>query len=69
MEKHTARIDNWFMVGNCLWGNVSKHSLREFDPDNIQRTSEVVSINENAGVAETDNTHYTLVKKQEALML
>ena len=69
MEKHTARIDNWFVVGNCLWGNVSKHSLREFDPDNIQRTSDILSIDENAGVAETANTHYKLGKKQEESLL
>lgn len=60
MAKHTARIDNWFEVGNCLWGKVTEHSLREFNPDCIQRTSELVSIDRNAGVAETENTHYVL---------
>lgn len=69
MEKHTARIDNWFVVGNCLWGNVSKHSLREFNPDNIQRTSDLISIDENVGTAETENTHYKLGKKQKEPML
>lgn len=65
MAKNTARIDNWFKIGNCLWGNVSEHSIREFDPGCLQRTSDIVSIDESAGVAETMNTHYILGKKQE----
>ena len=68
MAKHTAKIDNWFKIGNCLWGNVSDHSsLREFDPNSLQRTSELVSINEASGVAETLNTHYTRGAKQEGI--
>lgn len=63
MAKHTARIDNWFVVGNCLWGNVTEHTLREFNPDTIQRTSDIVYINEAFSVAETHNTHYTLGTK------
>jgi len=65
MGKNTARIDNWFIVGNCLWGNVTEHSVRQFDPDNLQRTSDIVRIDEEAGIAETLNTHYTLGNKQE----
>ena len=69
MAKNTARIDNWFKVGNCLWGNVSEHSVREFDPDTIQRTSDLVRMNEALRTAETVNTHYKLGKKQKEPML
>ena len=68
MEKNTARIDNWFKVGNCLWGNVTEHSLREFNPDSLQRTSKLVRIDIAAGVAETLNTHYTLGNKAEGAL-
>ena len=69
MEKHTARIDNWFVVGNCLWGKVTEHTLREFDPNNIQRTSQLVSIDKDKGVAETENTRYKLgVKERKPLL-
>lgn len=60
MAKHTARIENWVKVANCLWGNVTEHTLREFNSDNIQRTSDLVSFHPEKGVAETMNTHYTL---------
>lgn len=67
MSKNTARIDNWYKIGNCLWGNVSEHSVREFDPNNVQRTSNLVNFDEEAGVAETENTHYILGEKQEGI--
>lgn len=69
MVKNTARIENWFKVGNCLWGNVVNHTVREFDSDNLQRTSQLVYLDEKTGVAETENTHYTLGKKQEKVEL
>lgn len=65
MAKNTARIDNWMVIGNCLWGNVTEHTVREFDPDNLQRTSDLVSIDEEKGVAETENTHYRLGTKSK----
>lgn len=67
MSKNTARIDNWYKIGNCLWGNVSEHSVREFDPNNVQRTSNLVNFDEEAGIAETENTHYILGEKQEGI--
>lgn len=60
MAKHTARIENWIKVANCLLGNVTEHTLREFDSDNCQLTSDLVSFHPEQGVAETQNTHYTL---------
>lgn len=69
MEKHTARIDNWFVVGNCLWGNVTEHSLREFNPDRLQRTSNLVSMSEVNRTAETENTVYTLGTKERKPLL
>ena len=69
MKKHTARIDNWFKAGNCLFGNVTEHTLREFNADSLQRTSDLVRMNERDRTAETQNTHYTLgVKATEPLL-
>lgn len=63
MAKHTALIEDWMVIGNSLWGAVTKHTAQEFDPDKIQQTSFLISINEDDGVAETENTIYTLGKK------
>ncbi len=65
MKKHTARIDNWRVMGDSLWGNVTKHTLREFNPECLQRTSVLLSINEDACTAETENTIYTLGTKSK----
>lgn len=69
MEKYTATINNWFVMGDCIWGNVTEHSVRKFDPDNLQRTSTLISIDEEAGVAETINTSYTLGTKSNKAVL
>lgn len=61
MAKDTAHIDNWFEMWPCLCGNVTKHSRqREFNPNSLQMTSQIESLNEYTGIAETINTRYTL---------
>ncbi len=64
MAKQKARIENWQLVAGCLMGNVSKHSRqRDFNPEGPQMTSQIISLNEDIGVAETENTIYTLGTK------
>lgn len=68
MAKQTARIDNWWVMGSCLCGNVTEHSRqKDFSPNCQQITSQLVRINECDRVAETANTHYKLGKKRVVL--
>lgn len=64
MSKQTARIENWMRSGNQLIGSVRDHARQgDFNPNHVQRTSDLISFDEEAGVAETLNTIYTLGKK------
>lgn len=63
-DKQTAQIDDWRLIAGCLWGHVRKHPKQElFNPASVQMTSQIVSLNEDTGIAETENTIYTLGTK------
>jgi hypothetical protein len=70
-EKPTAHIENWMriptMYGHAyLMGTVSDHPRQSEFRAKEQITSQLVSFDEEAGVAETRNTRYTLGKKFSA---
>ena len=71
MVKQTARIENWvkikgYLGHDFLEGTVLDHPQQEYlDRWGTHHTSELVSIDEEKGVAETLNTIYTLGKKRE----
>ena len=70
MVKQTARIENWvkikgYLGGEFLEGTVLDHPKQAYFYGDMQHTSELVSIDEEKGVAETLNTIYTLGKKRE----
>lgn len=64
MAKQKARIEEWRLMGGCLWGYVKGHSEQDsFTPNRLQVTSQIISLNEDTGIAETENTIYTLGTK------
>ncbi len=70
MFKQTARIDNWrireWEGKKYLVGRVSEHPMQDSFSSQLQNTSDLVSIDEEKGIAETLNTLYTLGSKQNA---
>lgn len=53
-----AHLEDWCEIGGALWGIVSGHPTM---PDGKRiRTSSLLSLNPDAGLARTDNTDYTL---------
>lgn len=66
-NKPVAHIEDWILVGNndhrSLIGAVSNHERQAEFGMPYQRTSRLVSIDEEAKVAETANTWYTLGNK------
>lgn len=61
--KQTARIDNWFVLGDRLCGTVTEHPRQGEFFEQGQITSPIVSIDEENNIAETKNTIYTLGQK------
>lgn len=61
MQKQTAKIDNWVRLGNRLVGSISYDLPRDVpSPGEIQRTSQIVRLDEDRGTCETRNTIYRL---------
>lgn len=58
--KPEARIDSWFMLGNCLFGKVTCHQRQSNFNTDLQQTSAVLSMNDRERWAETMNTFYVL---------
>lgn len=56
--KQFARLENWFKVGSCLFGDVRNHP-KLGDEDDCT-TSTLIAIDETEGFAETRNTVYRL---------
>lgn len=67
MTKQTARIDNWrireWAGKHYLVGRVSEHPMQNSFISQLQNTSDLLSIDEDKGIAETVNTLYTLGSK------
>lgn len=66
--KQTAFINQWEVVrihdgSQCLIGHVSSHPNQSQFHSHVQQTSRLVSIDEEAKIAETENTIYTLGDK------
>ena len=64
-EKQTARIDNWFKMGDQLAGVVSGHPRQGEFRSEAQVTSRIIDFNEEEGYCETKNTVYVLGEKAE----
>jgi len=62
--KQTAHIDNWLRTGNFLCGMVTGHPLQQNFREEYQYTSDIVRMDEEAGICETRNTVYTLGTKR-----
>jgi hypothetical protein len=64
--KQTARIENWNVIEGALssfmYGQVFDHPNEELNGE-YAYTSKLVSLDEEMGIAETNNTVYTLGKK------
>ena len=68
MAKQTAHIDDWseenlYLGGTCLVGRVTKHARQDEFYSDRQATSRLISIDREKGLAETQNTIYTLGKE------
>lgn len=59
--KQTAKLENWYQIGNSLFGQVYGHP--KLPDGTIVQTSEVVHIDYIAKTAETINTEYSLGNK------
>ena len=59
-SKQTARIERWVKHGPCLTGVVLDHPKQETFSGHIQVTSRLLWIDEEARLAETENTIYAL---------
>lgn len=57
-QKKSAELKNWHRYGKCLVGDVYGHP--NFTDGTTVRTSDVIELNENEGIAETRNTIYRL---------
>lgn len=60
MSKQHARLENWMKVGDSLIGQIREHPRQEDFKKEFQRTSRLVRFDPDSGVAETENTLYTL---------
>lgn len=61
MQKQTAKIENWLRLGNRLVGSVFYDLPRDVpSPGEVQRTSQIVRLDEDAEICETRNTIYRL---------
>ena len=60
--KQKASIKDWIVTNNYLVGRVIDHPNQKNFLGEYQRTSTLVSIDIEAGIAETQNTIYTLLK-------
>ena len=61
-EKQKAKLENWYQVGPVLYGNVYDHPRHE--DGNFVRTSRIIFIKKEIGIAETVNTVYILIGKE-----
>lgn len=64
MSRQTAHLENWYSHLGMLWGHVSRHPNPQLPDGTHVHTSQVESIDEEAGTAITKNTDYTLGEKR-----
>lgn len=61
MEKLTARLENWYIINEVLWGHIFDQSgFPRFEDGTLVRTSRIEKLNLEEQWVETRNTVYTL---------